>query len=120
MAADRKEIRHQDATRESTPRDFVPKASHVKGLIKCTGLWFAGGKCGCGWQLVQINVRPPTRLVGSGKCYIPEDSDDDELLDQLNKSDATRQEGRRWALLHRLLKKIRFCRGCVGSLGRGR
>ena len=77
---------------DSTPRDFVPKAAHVKGLIKCTGLWFAGGKCGCGWQLVQINVRPPTRLVGSGKCYIPEDSDDDELLDQLNKSDAQDKE----------------------------
>ena len=66
------------ANSESTPRDFVPKASTVKGLIRCNGLWFAGGKCGCSWQLMQLNVRPPARLVGSGKCYVMDDSDDDE------------------------------------------
>jgi len=80
------------ASSESTPRDFVPKASHVKGLIRCGGMWFAGGKCGVTWQLVQVNVRPPQRLVGSGKCYVPEDSDDDELLDHLTKADQEQDE----------------------------
>ena len=72
------------ANKESTPRDFVPKASTVKGLIRCNGLWFAGGKCGITWQLVQLNVRPPARLVGSGKCYVMDDSDD-ENMDSLDR-----------------------------------
>ena len=67
------------ANSDSTPRDFVPKASTVKGLIRCNGLWFAGGKCGITWQLVQLNVRPPARLVGSGKCYVMDDSDDEDV-----------------------------------------
>ena len=75
----------QDAI--STPVDFVPKASHVKGLIRCNGMWFAGGKCGVTWQLVQIQVRPPTRLVGSGNCHIMDDSDDDEIAAELDTKD---------------------------------
>ena len=75
----------QDVT--STPVDFVPKASHVKGLIRCNGMWFAGGKCGVTWQLVQIQVRPPTRLVGSGNCHIMDDSDDDEVAADLDEKD---------------------------------
>jgi hypothetical protein len=71
----------------STPLEFVPKASHVKGLIRCNGMWFAGGKCGVTFQLVQIQVRPPTRLVGSGNCHIMDDSDDDEIIEDLVKKD---------------------------------
>ena len=80
----------QDAT--STPVDFVPKASHVKGLIRCNGMWFAGGKCGVTWQLVQIQVRPPTRLVGSGNCHIMDDSDDDDIVADLDKKDEEASE----------------------------
>ena len=76
---------NQDST--STPLEFVPKASHVKGLIRCNGMWFAGGKCGVTFQLVQIQVRPPTRLVGSGNCHIMDDSDDDEVIEDLAKKD---------------------------------
>jgi hypothetical protein len=81
-----------DQSSDTTPRDFVPKASHVKGLIRCGGMWFAGGKCGVTWQLVQINARPPTRLVGSGTCHVPDDSDDDELLDALEQKDKEQTE----------------------------
>ena len=80
----------QDAT--STPVDFVPKAAHVKGLIRCNGMWFAGGKCGVTFQLVQIQVRPPTRLVGSGNCHIMDDSDDDDVLEDLDKKDEEASE----------------------------
>ena len=80
----------QDAN--STPMEFVPKASHVKGLIRCNGMWFAGGKCGVTWQLVQIQVRPPTRLVGSGNCHIMDDSDDDEIAADLDQKDEEEAE----------------------------
>lgn len=70
-----------------TPVDLVPKASHVSGLIGCTGLWFAGGKWGVTWKLIQAKVRPPQRLIGSGKCNMAEDSDDEEMQEQLNNVD---------------------------------
>ena len=79
----------QDAT--STPMEFVPKLL-VKGLIRCNGMWFAGGKCGVTWQLVQIQVRPPTRLVGSGNCHIMDDSDDDEIAADLDQKDEEESE----------------------------
>jgi hypothetical protein len=66
------------------PVDLVPKASHVSGLIGCTGLWFAGGKWGVTWKLIQAKVRPPQRLIGSGKCNMADDSDDEEMQEQLN------------------------------------
>jgi len=82
--------KNQETT--STPLDFVPKASYVKGLIRCNGMWFAGGKCGVTFQLVQIQVRPPTRLVGSGNCHIMDDSDDDDITEDLNKKDEKKSE----------------------------
>jgi len=82
-----------DQDSSTTPVDFVPKASYIKGLIRCNGMWFAGGKCGVTWQLVQIQVRPPTRLVGSGNCHIVDDSDDDEIADELDRKDEEEEEG---------------------------
>lgn len=70
------------------PADIVPKASYVKGLLACTGLWMAGGRFGVTWKLVQACVRPPVRLVGSGQCHIADDSDDDEMSENLKKMDA--------------------------------
>jgi len=71
-----------------SPADLVPKASHVKGLLACTGVWMAGGRFGVTWKLVQACVRPPVRLVGSGQCHIAEDSDDEEMDTNLKKYDA--------------------------------
>ena len=75
-----------------SPSDIVPKASHVKGLLACTGIWMAGGRFGVTWKLVQACVRPPVRLVGSGTCHIADDSDDEEMSENLNKYDAA-QDG---------------------------
>ncbi len=71
-----------------TPMDHLPKGVHIKGLIQCTGLWFAGGKWGVTWKLVQAMCKKPVRLVGSGTCQIADDSDDEELGDALDKRDA--------------------------------
>ena len=76
----------------STPHTTIPKASHVKGLIQCTGLWFAGGKCGVTWKLVQACVRPPARLLGTGTCHIMEDSDDEEADNILKQKEEEKNE----------------------------
>ena len=70
-----------------TPVDFIPKGTNINGLIGCTGLWFAGGKCGVTWKLIQACVRPPVRLVGNGTCHVEEDRDDEDLLNSLQKTD---------------------------------
>lgn len=88
--AEGNQARGQDAT--SSPVDFVTKGSHVRGLIRCNGMWFAGGKCGVTWQLVQIQVRPPTRLVGSGQCHVMDDSDDEDMAAELDQKDAEESE----------------------------
>ena len=75
-----------------TPMDFIPKGTSINGLIGCTGLWFAGGRCGVTWKLVQACVRPPMRLVGTGTCHVEVDSDDEELLNSLQKSDEAKEE----------------------------
>jgi hypothetical protein len=72
------------------PLELIPKASHIKGLLACTGVWMAGGRFGVTWKLVQAQVRPPVRLVGSGLCHIADDSDDDEMMDDLKKYDSTK------------------------------
>ena len=76
-----------------SPTDLVPKASHVKGLLACTGIWMAGGRFGVTWKLVQACVSPPVRLVGSGMCHIADDSDDEEMSENLNSYDAKQSEG---------------------------
>ena len=76
----------------STPATTIPKASHVNGLIQCTGMWFAGGKCGVTWKLVQACVRPPARLLGTGTCHIMDDSDDEEVETLLSQKEETKKE----------------------------
>tara|TARA_B100001093_G_scaffold457913_1_gene469990 strand:+ start:964 stop:1896 length:933 start_codon:yes stop_codon:yes gene_type:complete len=66
-----------------TPMTLMPKGTHLTGLIQCTGLWFAGGKFGCTWKLLQAKLQQPVRLVGSGVCHIVEDSDDEDTLAEL-------------------------------------
>jgi hypothetical protein len=72
-----------DQDNSATPVDFIPKGSYVKGIIRCNGLWFVGGKFGVTWQMLQMNSRPPVRIVGSGKCAIDDDSDDEDFLEEL-------------------------------------
>ena len=76
---------------EKTPVELVPSKSHLKGLMQCTGVWFAGGRFGVTWSLVQAQVRPPV-VLGGGFCML-DDSDDEETLDRLNKEDEAEKVG---------------------------
>jgi len=40
------------------------KFATVQVIMKCTGIWFAGGKFGIAWKAHQIKVTPPTGLNG--------------------------------------------------------
>ena len=61
------------------------KPSLVKGstgisLFECLGVWFAGGKFGVGWKVVQMKVDVPESIQG----YAIENSDDEEEDDNGN------------------------------------
>ncbi len=75
---------------DKTPVDVIPKASHVKGLLACTGVWMAGGRFGVTWKLMQAGVRPPVRIVGAGQCHILDDSDDEDAVEQLKKHETSK------------------------------
>jgi len=51
-----------------TPKNLVTKMSHVVTMLQCGGLWFANGKFGMTWRLVQGIVQP--RLSMQGRCHL--------------------------------------------------
>lgn len=74
---------------DKTPMELVPSRSHIKGLMRCTGAWFAGGRFGLTWDLVQAQVRPPVMLQGF--CIL-DDSDDETTLAKLDAQDKEEED----------------------------
>ena len=83
---------NRDDTDGQTPMTLVPKGSSIKGLIQCGGLWFVGGKFGVTWRLQQACVRPPSQLVGQGKCMLMDDSDDDAAEEELKQKEEEEED----------------------------
>ena len=52
-----------------SPLDFILKGTNVAVLMQCGGLWFANGKFGCTWKLIQAVVQRPKASL-SGQCFI--------------------------------------------------
>jgi len=52
-----------------TADEFVQKGSHMANIIKCGGIWFAGGNFGVTWRLYQGKVKPVETLE-TGVCHI--------------------------------------------------
>jgi hypothetical protein len=60
------------------PLELIPKATNVAVVMRCGGLWFANGKFGCTWRLVQAVVKPRPTLAG--KCHIQLGDDERQVL----------------------------------------
>jgi hypothetical protein len=67
------------------PMDLVPARSYVKGLMQCSGVWFAGGRFGVTWNLLQAQVRRPVRIKGF--CML-DDSGDEATLAKVEAEEA--------------------------------
>ncbi len=52
-----------------TPLDYLQKGINVAVLMQCGGLWFANGKFGITWKLIQAVVQKP-RASLTGTCFI--------------------------------------------------
>ena len=58
-------------------KEYIVQRSETASLLECTGIWFAGGKFGIGWKLVQTQVLSrPTGVTGYS---ILPDSDEDDV-----------------------------------------
>jgi len=62
-----------------SPLDFLSKGINVALVVQCGGLWFANGKFGMTWKLVQAVVQKP-RAALTGKCFINLKPSDKEKL----------------------------------------
>jgi hypothetical protein len=60
------------------PTDLIGKATNVATVIQCGGLWFANGKFGITWKLVQAVVKPKQSMLG--KCFINLSVDEKETM----------------------------------------
>lgn len=71
---DGKLIYSQETHPHSSPLELIPKASQSAVIVQCGGIWFAGGKFGVTWKLIQAVVKPKPTM--KGRCLIaltPED-----------------------------------------------
>ena len=78
----------------ASPVDFLTKGIKATCLIQCGGLWFANGKFGVTWKLIQAVIpKPKPSLVGT--CFLKKKivpvADDDMLLMPAKPSPLTRQ-----------------------------
>jgi len=67
---------------------YIPKTSHIVGVIQCNGVWFTSGRFGVTWQLTQAIVRRPVRI--EGKCFLSLGSDDQQTLDDVSKRESNK------------------------------
>ena len=69
-----------------SPVDLIAKGSNVSTAIRCGGIWFANGKFGVTWRLVQSVVKPKPSL--KGRCFIQLSSNEkDKLSKQIVEDD---------------------------------
>lgn len=62
-----------------TPMELVPKLTNLAMIISSGGVWFANGKFGTTWKLVQAKVKPRASL--RGKCHISLSSSERNTLE---------------------------------------
>ena len=56
-----------------SPSDFIMKGSQVAVGVQCGGIWFAGGKFGVTWNLVQAIIKPKLSFRGTCGIELPGD-----------------------------------------------
>lgn len=58
------------------------KGSKITAIIQCMGLWFAGGKFGSTWRIIQMKVVPNATIRGYAFKEVADDKVPDEDLEE--------------------------------------
>lgn len=78
-------------TEDSGPiEEYIVKGSNIATLIQCGGVWFANGKFGVTWKLVQAVIKPPASL--KGKCHIELSTDDKDKIISTSESNDSKNK----------------------------
>ncbi len=64
---------------------LVQKTQNIAVLLECRGIWFANGKFGVTWGMVQAVVKPLVTL--KGRCHIVLDTTEKKLLNSQKSED---------------------------------
>jgi hypothetical protein len=75
-----------------TPIDFLQKGVNVACVLQCGGLWFANGKFGMTWKLIQA-VGAKQKASLSGKCLIKLKTSDKEKIKAAPEPEEATDEG---------------------------
>ena len=70
-------------------KDGSVKGASVTAIMRCSGIWIAGGKFGCTWSAMQIRVKRGTALP---PCAFANDEDDDHNNDCTKVADSDSDE----------------------------
>ena len=73
-----------------TPKDLISKGSNVAVILLCGGLWFANGKFGVTWKLLQGVVKPKASI--RGKCHIQLSIEDKERMTKQTSEDSDAED----------------------------
>merc|ERR1711991_1160560 len=65
---------------------FIQKNTNIALVIQNGGIWFANGKFGTTWKMVQAVVQPKATL--RGKCHIRLGASEEEEVDQTAAEDS--------------------------------
>ena len=55
------------------PKSVQTKGARAVAILKCNGIWLAGGKFGMSWKAEQIQIVPPNKIEGFCIRYVKED-----------------------------------------------
>ena len=75
---------------ELTPEDLIQKTQNVALVMQTGGVWFANGKFGVTWRLVQAVVKPLVSINGSNTCHVHMD---EKTISSLKEEGGTTNEG---------------------------
>lgn len=67
------------------PTELITKGSNVAVVLRCGGIWFANGKFGVTWRLVQSVVKPRDNM--KGRCLIELSSEEKKVLESQTSED---------------------------------
>ena len=67
---------------DNHPTELIPQRSHISAVIECGGVWFAAGRFGVTWKLVQGKVKKPVTM--DGYCML-DDPEEDLMVAEINK-----------------------------------
>ena len=73
------------------PMNLIEKGQNIAVVIQCGGIWFANGKFGTTWRLVQAIVQPRASLMG--QCHINlSPSETERMKTEVTKPDEEEEE----------------------------